>query len=322
MLLGRRRKSSAILPQGATAGPAPRFARVAISSVGLLGGSLGLALRRRGLAGHVVGVGRDAGRLEQARELGAIDSWTLKLREACAQADLIILCGPISTIYRQVYEAIEAAPAGAVITDVGSTKRSIVERAAARVRDGVHFIGSHPMAGSEKSGVAHATADLFEGATVVLTPDLTTSDLAVETARELWSSLGMKVIEMLPARHDRVVAMVSHLPHLVAAGLMEVVQHDPAEDLDQARSVAAGGFRDTTRVAMGNAEVWADIFLDNNLSVVDSLDSLLRVLEDLRRAIVTSNRPLLERILRRSAALRETFNEAGGGKPATHKGGR
>lgn len=311
MLLGRR-KIPATSPRGAAAGHAPRFARVAISSVGLLGGSLGLALRQRGLAGHVVGVGRDGGRLEQARELGAIDSWTLNLAEACTGAGLIVLCGPVSTIYDQLHEAIASAPAGAVITDVGSTKRSIVEHAASLAREGVHFIGSHPMAGSEKSGVAHASADLFEGATVVLTPDLTTSDLASDTARELWTALGMTVLEMLPARHDRVVAMVSHLPHLVAAAVVELIHRDPADDLDLMRAVAGGGFRDATRIAMGGAEVWADIFLDNKFPVLDSLDSYLLVLQDLRHAIASGNRPALERILRRSGELRETFNGTGG----------
>lgn len=312
MLLGRRRKPPEVSPRGSVAGSARRFPRVAISSVGLLGGSLGLALRQRGLAGHIVGVGRDSGRLEQARKLGAIDSWTLNLSEACAGADLIVLCGPVSTIYDQLYEAIASAPAGAVITDVGSTKRSIVEHAASLAREGVHFIGSHPMAGSEKSGVAHASADLFEGATVVLTPDLTTSDLASDTARELWTALGMTVLEMLPARHDRVVAMVSHLPHLVAAAVVELIHRDPADDLDLMRAVAGGGFRDATRIAMGGAEVWADIFLDNKFPVLDSLDSYLLVLQDLRHAIASGNRPALERILRRSGELRETFNGTGG----------
>ncbi|HUT24692.1 MAG TPA: prephenate dehydrogenase, partial [Sumerlaeia bacterium] len=208
-------------PEGEAATRAqPLFQRAAICGVGLLGGSLGMALRRRGLAKSVVGVGRDAERLALAVEKGAIDSYTLDLEQGCADADAIVLCGPVSVILDQIPAAMAVAPSGALVTDVGSTKRSIVQRASQQPRDDVFFVGSHPIAGSEKSGAAHARADLFDGATVVLTPALSTSDEALERTRRLWESVGMRVVEVLPSRHDEILAMVSHLPHLVACALM------------------------------------------------------------------------------------------------------
>jgi len=297
----------------------PHFRRVAISGVGLLGGSLGMALRQRGLADHVAGIGRDARRLARAAEMGAVDSYSLNLAEGCSEADLIVLCGPVSNILEQLPEAFEAAPAGALITDVGSTKRTIMQRAGKLAREGVSFVGSHPMAGSEKSGATHARADLYEGATVILTPDIGTADQALATIRAFWSALGMRIVEILPARHDQLLAHLSHLPHLTAAALVALTEQGPRVAPDILRAVAGPGFRDTTRIALGNVPMWLDIFMDNRKAMLESLDQLMDVLRDVRGTILDSDREALRSFLEHAAELRETYErgsskESVGGK--------
>jgi prephenate dehydrogenase len=285
----------------------PHFRRVAISGVGLLGGSLGMAVRQRGLAEHVVGIGRDTRRLARAAEMGALDSYTLDLAEGCSQADLIVLCGPISSILDQLPIAFTAAPAGALITDVGSTKRSIVQRAAKLTREGVFFVGSHPMAGSEKSGVGSARADLYESATVILTPEISTPDHALDTVRAFWVALGMHVVEILPARHDQVLAHVSHLPHMVATALVGLTERGPRVGADVLRAVAGPGFRDTTRIAMGNPPMWLDIFLDNRKAMLEAMDGLMDYLREVRTTLQDSDREALRDLLEHAAELRGTY---------------
>jgi prephenate dehydrogenase len=301
--------------------PEARFQCVAVCGVGLLGGSLGMALRQRGMAARVVGVGRDANRLALAQERGAVDDWTLSLAEGCAEADLIVLCGPISTILDQLPQVSAAAPSGAIVTDVGSTKQSIVQRAAQLARDDVYFIGSHPMAGSEKSGVAYADENLFEGATVVLTPDLMTHDNALGAGRDLWQSVGGRIVEMLSPRHDRVVAMLSHLPHVAASALVEQARRGGEPDAEILRAVAGAGFRDTTRIAQGGAAMWTDILTDNAEAVVDSLDSLIDVLSEIRRDIHQGDADSVRSFLETAAAHRARFEPEAGPAPTPETNG-
>ena len=268
-----------------------------------------MALRRRGLARSIVGIGRDAARLTLAVEKGAIDSYALDLGKGCADADAIVLCGPVSVILDQIPTVMAAAPSGALVTDVGSTKRSIVQCASRQPRDDVSFVGSHPVAGSEKSGAAHARADLFEGATVVLTPALSTSDEALERTRQLWKSVGMRIVEILPSRHDEILAMVSHLPHLVACALVaQAGQGAQSQNADALKAIAGPGFADTTRVAMGSVPMWLDILTDNDGPVIGSLDRMLDILYETRRAILQRDRDSLQEFLRNAADLRKEFD--------------
>ncbi len=283
-----------------------RFHCVAISGVGLLGGSLGLALCQMDLADQVVGIGRSAARLEKAVEAGALDSWSLELEEVCAEADLIVLCGPVSVILEQIPKAIACAPPGAVITDIGSTKRSIVERASRYARDGVHFVGSHPMAGSEKSGAQHALADLYKDATCIVTPSIATDESALNLVHYLWRSVGMDVVDILPNRHDRLVALISHLPHVAASVVSNLVQESGA-NLDQLRHIAANGFRDTTRVAMGSVEMWTDILTDNSEAVIETIDGALNQLYQLRGDLLSGNTAGVAAFLKNAADLRRQF---------------
>ncbi len=255
-----------------------RFGTVAIVGVGLIGGSIGLALRARGSAGRVVGVGRDGGRLDAARRLGAIDAATTDPDEAAAGADVVVVCTPVDRVAADVVRAAGFAPAGALITDAGSTKRAIVEAAEAEPEARSRFVAAHPIAGSERSGASHARADLFEGRTCVLTPTGRTPGDRLDRARAFWSSLGCRVIELDPATHDAHLARTSHLPHAMAAALASLVGPDLVP-------LAAGAYRDATRVAGADAALWAPIFLANRGPMLDALVAFAGSLDGFRAAL-------------------------------------
>lgn len=288
----------------------PVCGTLAIAGVGLLGGSIGMAARARGLAEKVIGIGRNASRLKAAARLDAIDSYTTDLAEGCKEADLIVLCGPVSVILEQLPVAMASAPEGAVITDVGSTKNGIVKRAATGDRDDVVFVGSHPIAGSEKSGVEHARADLFENAVVVLTPDHHATDESISLLQAFWRGLGMRIVEVLPTRHDQLLAMVSHLPHLVAAALTMHTTMGPPHSYEQLRQLAGPGFRDTTRIAMGSPAMWEDIFMENSEEVLKAMDLFLDALYRARAALLQGDAQALRQVLDDAARTRAEFESA------------
>jgi len=251
---------------------------VAIIGVGLIGGSIGLALRARGLAGRVVGVGRDRARLEEARRLGAIDEPSTDLAEGVAGADVVVACTPVTRIVADILDASRLGPASALVTDAGSTKRRIVEAVEADPRGLAAFVGAHPIAGSERQGVAHARADLFDGRACVLTPTARTPADRLDRARAFWSSLGCRVFEVDPTEHDARLARTSHLPHAVAAALAASVPPDLLP-------LAAGAYRDGTRVAGADAALWAGIFRENRRPVLDALDAFEGHLARFRAAL-------------------------------------
>ncbi len=255
---------------------------VAILGVGLIGGSIGLALRRGGRAVRVVGIGRDPAGLELARGRGAIDHGTTDPARGLAEADVVVVCTPVGRIATDAISAAAAAPPGVLITDAGSTKASIVRAVEADDRARGAFVAGHPLAGSERKGVAHARADLFDDRPCVLTPtDRTPSD-RIDRARSFWQSLGCRVVTMTPDEHDRALAMTSHLPHAVAAALARSV---PAELL----GLAAGAYRDGTRVSASTSELWAEIFLDNRGPLLDALSRFEAELTGLRRAVESAD---------------------------------
>jgi prephenate dehydrogenase len=241
----------------------PSFQQIAIVGAGLLGGSIGLAAKERCLCSEVVGVGRARGSLDEARRLGAIDRATTDLRAGIAKADLVILCTPVRHILSILPDVLKAVRPEALVTDVGSTKMSIVrcgEEIAAQL--GKRFVGSHPMAGSEKSGVRHAKPGLFEEATCFVTRTPSTPGDAFARICEFWRSLGSRLVVSRPDRHDQLVAMISHLPHLVAVSLVRAVD-SLKEDKNLIKGIIGNGFRDTTRIACGNAQMWEDICAEN-----------------------------------------------------------
>jgi prephenate dehydrogenase len=278
--------------------------RLAVVGLGLLGGSAAKAARAHRLAHEIVGIGRDAGRLQPALHDGTLDRATTDLAAGVAGADFVLLAVPVLAIERLLPPVARAAAPGAVVTDVGSTKARIV-RAAAGVggRPGWHFVGAHPMAGSEKSGYAVARADLFDGATVIVTPSESTEPRAVKAVTQFWEALGARVTTLDPEAHDRAVAAVSHLPHLVACALVEAVaRFEPA-----ALEVAARGFKDTTRIAAADADVWSEIFLANREAVAASLAAFRGALDDLERLVAAGDAGALRVALARTRAAREAL---------------
>ncbi|HUF93362.1 MAG TPA: prephenate dehydrogenase/arogenate dehydrogenase family protein [Candidatus Limnocylindria bacterium] len=278
------------------------IARLAIVGVGLLGGSVARAARARGLAGHITGIGRDRERLAPAQQDGTLDAVTTDVAEGVRDADVIVLAATVlanDTLLAQVWQA---APPGAVVTDVGSTKRGIVA-AAGRLggQRRVRFVGSHPMAGSERSGYAIARADLFDGATVIVTPTETTDPDGVKTVVGFWEATGARVATMDPDAHDRAMAAISHLPHVVAWALVDAVARFEPGALD----VAARGFKDTTRIAASDPLVWTEILLANRDAVAASVRAFRDALDDLERRIAAGDGAAVEATLARIKALRE-----------------
>jgi prephenate dehydrogenase len=276
--------------------------QLAIVGVGLLGGSVAKAARLGGLARRIVGIGRDAGRLRPALDDGTLDLAVTDLDAGVREADFILLAAPVLTIEGLLERVWRAAPDGALITDVGSTKRNIV-RAAERfaATRSLSFVGSHPLAGSEQAGYRVARADLFRGATVVVTPTEATELGALKKTTEFWEALGARVSSLDPETHDRTVAAISHLPHLIACALVDgAARVEPS-----ALELAARGFRDTTRIAAGDPDMWTEIFLANRDALSATLEAFREALADLQRAIDAGQADALRAVLARIKATRE-----------------
>lgn len=259
------------------------FRTVAIAGLGLIGGSLGMALRERRLADRVIGLPRRAETIQEGLRAGAIDEGSLDPARA-AEADLVVLAAPVLAFERQARELAPHLQPGCLVTDVGSTKAQITDRIPPLLPAGVDFVGGHPMAGSEKGGVLAGRADLFEGAVWVLTRAPNTRPENIERLRALVRALGATPVEMEPALHDDAVARISHLPHVVAAALAEAAEKGPVPD-EVLRLLIAGGFKSTTRIAASPPEMWRDICLTNREAVLASLRDFEASLARFREAL-------------------------------------
>jgi prephenate dehydrogenase len=244
--------------------------KIAVLGVGLIGGSIGLAARRR-LGAEVVGFSRTPATLERALELGVLDRAAGSLTEACAGADLVFCCGPVAALPAQAAAALAACGPDAVVTDVGSTKGELV----AALGEDERFIGGHPLAGAETAGVENAREELFEGARWYLTPTERSSGVLYDRLQRTLSALGARPQAVDPATHDRLMATVSHMPHVVADALVSEAAEELTRDSERLPEVGPS-FRDATRVAGSNPEVWADIFTSNREAVADSVESVAR----------------------------------------------
>jgi prephenate dehydrogenase len=271
------------------------FHTLTIVGVGLIGGSIGLAAKKRGLVQRVIGVGRDPAKLDHARRLGAIDEYQTKLAEAARLSDCVVFCTPVDRIAGQIKEAAVHCKPGAILTDAGSTKQAIVAAV-----EYVRFVGGHPLAGSEKKGAENASADLFVDRWTVLTPTAQTPADAVDAVRSFWQALGSRVRIMTPADHDQALALTSHLPHLLASLLAGMLPGDWAE-------LAATGFRDTTRVAGGDPEVWTPIFLHNRSGVLAALDQLEDRLREFRQALAKEDVTRIDQFLAQGKKVRDAL---------------
>jgi cyclohexadieny/prephenate dehydrogenase len=271
-----------------------------IIGVGLIGGSIGLAAKRRGVCRRVLGVGRQQETLERAQALGAIDRGFLDAAEALAESNLAVFCTPVDRITGQVLAGAVRCRAGTLLTDAGSTKAAIVRSIDGRLPPRIHFVGSHPLAGSEKRGPEHANADLFQGRVTVVTPTAQTNPEAVEQTCAFWQALGSRVRQMTPEEHDQALALTSHLPHLLASALAGVLPEELHE-------LTATGFRDTTRVAAGDPSIWTGIFAQNRRGVLEALGVFMSRLDEFRTAVERGDEQALDDLLAQAKRVRDAL---------------
>ena len=312
----------------------PLFERMALIGLGLLGSSLALVAKREGLAGHVAGSTRSKETRDRAYELGFLDSVHETALEAVEGADLVVLCSPVGT-YGDLAEAM--APGlqrGAIVTDVGSVKQAVVRDVGPHMPAGVHLVPGHPVAGTEQSGPDAGFAELFEDRYCILTPPPGTDEVAIEKIAEFWRRAGSMIEIMDPHHHDRVLAITSHLPHLIAYTIVGTASdletqliREAAEGSDVVRTrevirYSAGGFRDFTRIAASPPEMWRDIFLNNRETVLEMLGRFTEDLTALQRAIRWGEGDKLYDWFERTREIREgvvDMRQAGSFNPAERK---
>ncbi len=272
------------------------FKKVAIVGVGLIGGSIALAMKKKKLAGEIVGVSRHRNTLKLALKRGAIDRGSLNLK-IIEGADLIVLCAPVGVILNQAREIAAIAPKSAIVTDVGSTKAEIVSRLS---KIFPRFIGAHPLAGSHKRGISNAGNGLFKDSVCVLTPNAASQRNALHKIKRLWSLLGAKVVFLSPDKHDKILSLASHLPHLVAFSLVSLLPQEWFR-------FAAGGFKDATRIAASDSRVWCDVFLSNRLNLLRAINIFQKELSALKSSISRKDKRHLEAVLKKARLKRESL---------------
>lgn len=272
------------------------FKKVAIIGTGLIGGSMALAMKKKGLASQIVGVSRHKNTLGLAKRFRAIDKGSLDLG-VIKGADLVILATPVNTILELAGKIRKLVPAECIVTDVGSTKREIVFRLS---RAFPRYVGGHPLAGSEKRGIANIQADMFKDSLCILTPTGNTDPASLGKIKKLWARLGARVVFLSPETHDRILSFVSHLPHAVAFSLIGAV---PGKYL----GFGANGLKDTTRIALSESRLWADIFLSNRKNILRSVEIFEDNLRALKSAIGRKDLKALIRFLEKSKGKRENL---------------
>lgn len=271
--------------------------RVCIIGVGLLGGSIGLALKRKRLAEQVVGVGRSLSKLETALQRGAIDLASDDILEGARDADLVIACTPVQSIVDTLVQAATVAKPNAILTDVGSTKQTVVLAAKTRLPDN-QFIGSHPIAGGHHSGVEHAVGTLLDGALVVTTPTEATPPELVQRMNDFWEALGARTRSLSPLVHDQFLACSSHLPHVVASALATAT---PEEVLP----FVGKGWSDTTRIAAGNSVLWRQILEENHAPALQALKNFATICQNWIEALENGDFDRVESLLEAGKATRD-----------------
>lgn len=288
----------------------PLFGRIALIGLGLIGSSLARVIRRDRLAGALVACDADAGVRAKLRELDLADVVEADIGTAVAEADLVVVCTPVST-YTKLGEAIgPRLKKGAILSDVGSVKQIALTDLGAHLREGVHFVPGHPIAGTENSGPEAGFAELFQGRWCILTPPPDAAPAAVDKVASLWERAGMKIVTMDAAHHDRVLAITSHVPHLIAYTIVNTVADLEGHLKAEVIKFAASGFRDFTRVAASDPVMWRDVFLNNREAVLEMLGRLYEDIALLQKAIRLGDGETLERVFSRSRKIRRALVQA------------
>jgi prephenate dehydrogenase len=278
--------------------------KLAVVGVGLIGGSLALALKEAGAVGHVVGIGRGLPNLETAKRLGVVDSFTRDLAEGVADADVIFLATPVLSLGGVAAQAMPHLKAGAILTDGGSVKQAVIDAIEPHLRDDVQFVPGHPIAGTENSGAEAAFASLYCDRRCILTPTARTSAAALEQVRRMWQVVGSQVVVMDVDKHDRVLAAISHLPHMVAYALVNAVGAYDRYD-ENILAYSAGGFRDFTRIASSDPTMWRDIALTNREALIEMMGQFETFFAELKEDVALGSNERLYEFFRRSKESRD-----------------
>jgi prephenate dehydrogenase len=274
---------------------------IAVVGPGLLGGSIALGLKAAGLEARILGFGHRQSSIQKAIQIGAIDQGHLDL-EPAREAQLVILATPIGRFQPVLTELAPILQPGTVITDIGSTKRYVCRLAQQLLPKSLHFVGSHPMAGSEKRGVDFARADLCQNATCIVTPTPSTSKPALHLVESLWQTLGMRLVTLSPAQHDKILARISHLPHLIAAALVNVSSREELK-------IIGPGFLDTTRIASGDINLWHDIIASNPDAINGAIEALKRQLDQIEQAVRSGDAEKIKQFLAAAKKKRDWLVE-------------
>lgn len=294
-----------------TADSRPLFAKVALIGVGLIGSSLAYAMRRAGLAAHIAGHAHRPETLEKARALGFADTLHDTIGPAVREADLIVLATPVGTFGTLANEMVPFLKRGAILSDVGSVKMAVIRDVGPHVPEGVHFIPAHPIAGTEQSGPDAGFAELFDGRWCILTPLPGSDEKAVADLKSFWQRCGSQVEIMDPKHHDLVLAITSHLPHLIAYNIVGTAADLEAVTQSEVIKYSAGGFRDFTRIAASDPVMWRDVFLNNREAVLETLGRFAEDLSALQRAIRWGDGDMLFNLFTRTRAIRRSIIDAG-----------
>lgn len=275
-----------------------KFKQITIIGVGLIGGSIGLAVKKKRLSRRLIGVTAHKGTLEKAIRRRAIDRGTLEAKKSVLGSDMVILATPVDKVLSTLKMITPYLEKGCIVIDVASVKEEIVRNAERAIGRKGYFVGTHPMAGSEQRGIDKAYANLFKGAPCILTKTKKTNAKALGAVSGFWKAMGSKIYVLSPSEHDKKISNISHLPHIVASALSSVAKPSSLE-------FASTGFRDTTRIAASNPELWLSILLSNRENLVRDVDNYLRELKDIRNVIIQRNKTKLRTALLRAKKKRE-----------------